>query len=183
MANTCPICERGKLSASVVDEVLTYSGRKLVVAGIEISVCDSCGEEVVLPPQAKRNDVRFCDARRKFDGLMTTVEIVAWRRRHSLTQYAAAEILGGGVNAFSRYERGEVTQSRSTDLLMRIADKSSVARAMLFGAKRDGWEDESEAVELPPARWATKVLIAANDDDLQWKPASSVSLVKHVQCH
>jgi Cys-tRNA synthase (O-phospho-L-seryl-tRNA:Cys-tRNA synthase) len=40
--------------------------------------------------------------------------------RWGLSQQKAAQLLGGGVNAFSKYERGEVMQSRSMDLLMRM---------------------------------------------------------------
>ena len=38
-----------------------------------------------------------------------------------LTQEEAAKVFGGGVNAFSKYERGEVTQSAAMDKLIRVA--------------------------------------------------------------
>jgi HTH-type transcriptional regulator/antitoxin MqsA len=40
-----------------------------------------------------------------------------------LTQKQAAEIFGGGVNAFSRYERGEVEPGPSTVKLLHLLDK------------------------------------------------------------
>ena len=36
---------------------------------------------------------------------------MAIRKRLSLTQAQAARLMGGGDNAFSKYERGEITQS------------------------------------------------------------------------
>lgn len=118
----CPLCERGDLESQTVDETIRYGGREIVVPGVEISVCLSCGEEIVLPEQAKRNEVLFADAKRNADGLMTSAEIVAWRDRHGLTQRNAGSIFGGGVNAFSKYERGEVLQLRAVDSLMRTID-------------------------------------------------------------
>lgn len=183
MSNICPMCERGELFASVVTETISYGQAKLVVPNIEISTCNLCGEELVLPEQAKRNDVRFADARRQHDGLMTSAEIVAWRQRHRMTQKAAGEIFGGGINAFSRYERGEVMQSRATDLLMRAADQSSIVRAMLFGTTRDGWmDDASLRVDVTHASLWTKssVEVAANDDQVEWSRPKRTAQACHV---
>ncbi|WP_420797058.1 type II toxin-antitoxin system MqsA family antitoxin [Ectothiorhodospira mobilis] len=45
------------------------------------------------------------------------------RTRLKLTQKAAAEVFGGGVNAFSRYERGEVDPPRSVVMFLRVLDR------------------------------------------------------------
>jgi len=60
--------------------------------------------------------------------------VLAWRARQpavvrgirkklGLTQSKAAEIFGGGVNAFSEYERGVTQPSKSTMALLRLLDK------------------------------------------------------------
>lgn len=49
--------------------------------------------------------------------------IRATRRKLGLTQKDAARIFGGGVNAFSRYERGIVTPPRSLIALLTILDR------------------------------------------------------------
>ncbi|EPA7320535.1 type II toxin-antitoxin system antitoxin MqsA, partial [Escherichia coli O45:H30] len=41
----------------------------------------------------------------------------------SLTQKEASEIFGGGVNAFSRYEKGNAQPHPSTIKLLRVLDK------------------------------------------------------------
>lgn len=123
MTNLCPACEKGELASRVQDEAIDYGGARLLVAGLEHSVCQVCGEEVVLPVQARRNELRYADAKRAHDRLLVSHEIHAWRDRWNLTQQFAATLLGGGVNAFSKYERGEVIQSRSMDLLMRASDQ------------------------------------------------------------
>lgn len=146
MTNLCPACEKGELSSRVQDEAIEYGGVRLVIAGLEHSECSMCGEEVVLPVQARRNELRYADAKRAHDRLLVSNEIHAWRDRWNLTQQLAATLLGGGVNAFSKYERGEVIQSRSMDLLMRASDQFPGLLEYLA---------EIAGVELPASEWET----------------------------
>jgi putative zinc finger/helix-turn-helix YgiT family protein len=132
MSDVCPICEAAELAPRVVTESLNYKGESLRVEGIEVSECPACGESLVTPSQAKRNAVRFADAKRFHDGLLASQDIIAWRKRLGLTQAAAARLLGGGVNAWSKYERGEVLQSRPMDLLMRVTSMVPEARSILL---------------------------------------------------
>lgn len=44
------------------------------------------------------------------------------RQKLKLSQREAAELFGGGVNAFSEYERGKTQPHRSTIALLRILD-------------------------------------------------------------
>lgn len=123
MRNLCPACDVGALHLRIVEESLEYDRATIRVPDIRYSECDACGEEVVLPDQAKHNDVAYADAKRGHDGLLRSHEIAAWRERCGLTQQAASAMLGGGVNAFSKYERGETLQSKAMDLLMRVTDQ------------------------------------------------------------
>ncbi|GAA5075356.1 hypothetical protein GCM10025759_18830 [Lysobacter panacisoli] len=145
----------------VRDKKLSYEGATLLVPGVEASVCSVCEERVVLPEQARRNDRRYADARRAHDGLLTSEEIEGWRTRFGLTQQQAAQLLGGGANAFSKYERGEVTQSRSMDLLIRASSEIEEVRVFLgqraslaFGPPQV-WETVKE-VDVAPARSTPK---------------------------
>ena len=49
-------------------------------------------------------------------------EVKRIRKKLGLTQKQAGEIFGGGIRAFSQYERGESTQSKATDGLLRLLD-------------------------------------------------------------
>ena len=60
------------------------------------------------------------DEHRRIDGLLTGPQIKAIRRRLGLTQAEAARLMGGGDNAFSKYERGEVTQSVAMNQLLLV---------------------------------------------------------------
>ena len=117
---SCADCGADALQAFTEAEQFDYKGQTLSV-DVEYSVCSQCDAEVILPDQIKRNDCRVRDAWRKADGLLTGAEIVALRNQLGLTQQQAAQAFGGGANAFSKYERGEVTQSAAMDKLMRLA--------------------------------------------------------------
>jgi putative zinc finger/helix-turn-helix YgiT family protein len=56
-------------------------------------------------------------------GLLTPEEIKAGRERLGLSQQELAELLGLGGNSLSRWEKGRVYQSRSSDALLRIVFK------------------------------------------------------------
>ena len=132
MPTTCPICDRGSLHNATVQETISYFADELTVDGLEVSRCDTCGGETILPEQARRNERRFVDAKRRHDGLLTSDEIVRWRRSLKITQADAARILGGGTNALSKYERGEVMQSRAMDNLFRVSGRFPEVRQFLF---------------------------------------------------
>lgn len=148
MTHICPACEEGVLVRVTADQAFAYKGAQLKISGMEFSRCPVCGEEVVLADQEKKNDLKFVDARRKHDGLRTSDQIIAWRKRWNLSQAVAAEIFGGGINAFSRYERGEVVQSQSADLLMQLLDE--VEEARLFIERRTGVQFDSYSWSTVP---------------------------------
>jgi len=51
------------------------------------------------------------------------LELRAIRKRLGLNQSEAADIFGGGVNAFSEYERGVRQPAKSTVLLLKLLDQ------------------------------------------------------------
>ncbi len=150
MASICPLCEVGALHSALVDESIDYNGATLSVRDVEISRCDACGEELVMPDQARANERRFADAKRVHERLLTSAEIGAWRKNLGVTQAEAAKIVGGGVNAFSKYERGEVIQSRSMDVLMRVVAAVPEARAFVFTHAEMGHAVHKTVVAKPP---------------------------------
>lgn len=116
----CADCGASELQFLTEAETFNYKGQLLTV-DVDYSVCAQCGAEAILPEQIKRNDYRVRDAWRKADGLLSGAEISTLRKKLGLTQQEAAKVFGGGVNAFSKYERGEVIQSEAMDKLMRLA--------------------------------------------------------------
>ena len=123
----CPICETGTLSEQVHTGKIQYRNQAVRVPCLEYSLCNNCEADPVLSEQAKRNQVRYSDAKRAIDGLLSSSDIRKARRYLGFTQHAASSVFGGGLNAFSKYERGEVIQSEAMDKLIRVSCRYSEA--------------------------------------------------------
>jgi HTH-type transcriptional regulator / antitoxin MqsA len=136
----CPVCASGELALFYAPDDIQYKGQTLSV-DVEYAVCMQCGEEMILPEQIKRNDCRLRDAWRKVDGFLTGEEIVALRKQLGLTQQQAAQSFGGGINAFSKYERGEVIQSEAMDKLMRLALEKQPVNVVQWLSERAGFQN------------------------------------------
>lgn len=82
--------------------------------------CDKCGEGVIGGKDRKATQKELQTLRAEIDGLLTPDKIRQIREKLELTQLDASEIFGGGVNAFSRYERGETPIPKPLSLLLFI---------------------------------------------------------------
>ena len=115
----CKLCKSEDVSGYVEAEEITYKGSTLQVS-IAYSLCNNCDREFISKPQILQNEAALRAAKKDYDGLLSSEEIIRARRTLSLTQEQAARVFGGGRNAFSKYERGEVSQSVAMDKLIRI---------------------------------------------------------------
>ena len=115
----CKLCKSENVKSQDGVEDISYKGRTIQVL-ITYSVCENCAREFITKPQILRNEAALRAAKKKFDGLLSAEDIVRAREELSLTQEQASRVFGGGRNAFSKYERGEVSQSVAMDKLIRI---------------------------------------------------------------
>lgn len=109
--------------------------------------CVSCGEEWVTPEQSKATTDKITAIKRHAQGFLAPQDIKALRERHSLTQKQAAIIFGGGDNAFSKYERGEIYPSAAMDKLMRLFDAIPEVKKRLI--QQSDLSDIDKATLLP----------------------------------
>ena len=122
----CHFCGSDAVSQHSSMETYQYKQQAYEVL-VDYSVCNQCSEEVITTEQIHINEARVREVKKKLDGLLSCEEIRDIRTRLDLTQEEAAKVFGGGVNAFSKYERGEVTQSAAMDKLIRVtADNKAV---------------------------------------------------------
>lgn len=121
--NVCPVCEEGTLVTESYSDEIMHQGKLLLVHGMQRSRCLQCGSDPVLANQSRINDRIIAEAKREADGLLSGDQVRAIRTRLGLSQRKAAEYFGGGSNAFSKYERGDVIQSVAMDKLLRLVDK------------------------------------------------------------
>ena len=130
----CKYCKSDDVEHLEEQNIVKYKGKN-VSFFVEYSICNACKHEFVSKHQIISNDARLRDAKKIMDGLMSSTEIYKARTKLNLTQEQASLVFGGGKNAFSKYERAEVSQSVAMDKLIRVALRSpSVYRELLEDA-------------------------------------------------
>lgn len=82
--------------------------------------CNKCGEGVIGGKDRKATQKELQTFRSNIDALLSPHDIKQIRGKLGLTQQKASDIFGGGVNAFSRYERGETPIARPLSQLLRL---------------------------------------------------------------
>ena len=112
---------RGMVRQENRTETITVAGESVTLTGLSGWFCPSCRDGWF----DEADQVRYA---RAGDGLVVRArerqskELRRIRKKLGLTQKEAATIFGGGVNAFSRYEKGEVEPSTSTKKLLHLLD-------------------------------------------------------------
>lgn len=115
----CPFC--GKKSYYHQTKLMTLYYRSLPITVKQPGYwCDKCGEGVISGDDRKATQKELQSLRSKIDGLLTPKRIKKIREQLNLTQQKASEIFGGGINAFSRYERGETPIPRPLSQLLQL---------------------------------------------------------------
>ena len=118
----CPVCGVGTLKKEVGSKTFEYKDETTIIPNYITYKCHECGEAIVDKGTLKESGRILKDFKRKVEGLLTAEEIKNIRRKLNLTQEEMAEILGGGLKSFTRYESSHVCQSRGMDNLLRILD-------------------------------------------------------------
>jgi HTH-type transcriptional regulator/antitoxin MqsA len=118
----CPFCESGTLEQKAITETYTYKGHAFEIEQPS-ERCSECGEGILSGTDLEATDKQIREFQARVDGLLTSQEIRRIRKKLKLTQKQAAQIFGGGPNAFSRYERGETTPLKATSNLLRLLDR------------------------------------------------------------
>lgn len=103
-------------------ETICYANNSVTVTGLSGWFCPECGE-VLLDEASSRRYGEAGELLVRQHREAVRQEIKRIRTKLGLTQRRAAEIFGGGINAFSRYERREVEPGPSTVKLLHLLDK------------------------------------------------------------
>lgn len=120
----CPICGGADLKHETRDVEYEYKGRKTTIHGITGDYCDACGESILDDEAGDTYMAAISAFNRKVNAQEVDPAFIARiRKRFKLDQRQAAEIFGGGANAFSRYETGRVAPPRPLVLLFKALDK------------------------------------------------------------
>jgi HTH-type transcriptional regulator/antitoxin MqsA len=130
--NVCPICASGNLHKVVSTEDFQYKDKTVYIENYVSYECDLCEESIVDKETFKRSGKILKDFQRKTDGFLTSEEIKRIRKKLNLTQEEMGTTLGGGLKAFTRYENGQITQSKIMDNLLKVLDKYPTAINVLI---------------------------------------------------
>ncbi|MBB4843020.1 HTH-type transcriptional regulator/antitoxin MqsA [Paucibacter oligotrophus] len=120
----CPVCGAAELIPDTRDQPYTYKGEHLSIAAVRGDFCPACGESILDAAESER----VMQAMRSFAKQVNAASvapdfIVKVRKKLALDQREAAEIFGGGVNAFSRYETGKTKPPLALVKLLQLLDR------------------------------------------------------------
>jgi HTH-type transcriptional regulator/antitoxin MqsA len=104
------------------DSVIEYRGHRATVRAVDGWHCPECGEIEFAGNEGTRYSEALEKLRLKVDA-EEAAELARIRKKLKLSQRRAAEIAGGGVNAFSRYENGKARPVAAVINLFRLLDK------------------------------------------------------------
>lgn len=148
--NICPICGQGELETKFYGREMQHKGVNLIVENLQFDCCHECGAELTSPEQMNHNSqiirTAFINERERVkreQNLLTGVEIRQIRERLKITQKQAANIFGGGPNAFAKYEAEDVVQSVGMDKLIRLASDVPQAAMWLFKNAGEAYSNNS----------------------------------------
>ncbi len=122
----CPTCGIGNLAAATRDMPYTYKGKSTIIKTVKGRYCDDpdCGEVVMEMAESVRTTKQMLEFNKKVNAQLAPIDLIAGvRQKFRLTQKQAAEVFGGGTNAFSRYEGGKTKPPLALVKLFGILDK------------------------------------------------------------
>jgi HTH-type transcriptional regulator/antitoxin MqsA len=82
----------------------------------------TCGEGVHTGKDMRESDRQLNLLKAKADNVLLPNDVRRIRKKLRLTQEIAGQVIGGGPNAFNKYEKGIVLPSQAVSNLLRVLD-------------------------------------------------------------
>lgn len=120
----CPTCGAAELVHDTRDQPYVYKSKSTVIPAVAGEYCPACGESILDMAESRRA-MKYMTAFNKQvnAAIVDPAFITSVRKKLDLDQREAAEIFGGGVNAFSRYENGKSKPSLALVKLLQVLDR------------------------------------------------------------
>jgi len=116
---SCGLCGAGTLHDGI--KTITQKYKEQVFSSKSLGAfCDHCSDGFVEFDEAE--EVTWLAFRDQIDAA-EAADLARIRKKLRLTQMQAAQIAGGGKNAFSRYERGQAKPVTAVVNLFRLLDR------------------------------------------------------------
>lgn len=120
----CPLCGGAELKHESRNITYEYKGNKTVFHDVKGQFCDACGEVIFGKGEGEEYMTGMVEFNRKINAQEVDPSFIARVRKSlELDQRQAAEIFGGGANAFSRYETGRIAPPKPLILLFKTLEK------------------------------------------------------------
>ncbi len=120
----CPVCGAAELLADRRDLPYSYKGETTLILAVVGEFCPSCGEAITDAQESERVMRDMLAFNKRVNAAVVDPGFIASvRKKLALGQKEAAEIFGGGVNAFSRYENGKTKPPLALVKLLKVLDR------------------------------------------------------------
>ena len=120
----CPNCGAAKLVRGMRGIPYVYKGEQTRIPSVTGDFCPKCGESVLDMDESARVSGLMLDFNKQVNAAAVDPDFIAnVRKKLQLDQREAAEIFGGGVNAFSRYETGRTKPPVALVKLLKVLDR------------------------------------------------------------
>lgn len=120
----CPSCAAAELVHDTRDMPYTYKGESTIIPSVTGDFCPACDESILDAVESRRTMNFMLEFNKQVNASIVDPGFIASvRKKLALDQREAAEIFGGGVNAFSRYENGKTKPPLALVKLLKILDR------------------------------------------------------------
>jgi HTH-type transcriptional regulator / antitoxin MqsA len=124
MTMKCPCCGAAELITDTRDVPYAYKGETTIIPAVTGDFCPACNEIILDGVQGDRYSEWMGAFNRQVNAAFVDPSFITGvRKKLALDQGEAAEIFGGGVNAFSRYENGKTKPSLALVKLLKLLDR------------------------------------------------------------
>jgi HTH-type transcriptional regulator/antitoxin MqsA len=124
MTMKCPVCGAAELIHDTRDLPYTYKGETTVISAVTADFCPACDESITGMAETERVMREMQAFNKQVNAaIVDPAFIIHVRKKLKLGQREAAEIFGGGINAFSRYENGKTKPPLALVKLFKLLDR------------------------------------------------------------
>ena len=120
----CPVCGAAQLIHDTRDLPYTYKSETTTISAVTGDFCPACDESITNMMETERVMREMQAFNKQVNASIVDPSfIINVRKKLDLGQREAAEIFGGGVNAFSRYENGKTKPPLALVKLLKLLDR------------------------------------------------------------
>lgn len=120
----------GKMARDIRSVTFTYRGESETV-DMPGWYCQDCDEGLHYGPDMRVSDRALTVMKARAEGVLEPTAIRRVRKKLRLTQKEAGRLIGGGPNAFQKYECGDVLASHAISSALRLLDANPESLAIL----------------------------------------------------